>query len=1546
MSGKRVVRVAAAGGWAAGYEIAPGLILTAAHAVAALGSPVAVSPLGEEEETDYPGHVVWRGMPKDATEDDAPEVDAALVHISADDWKPASPTQVLWGRIAGDSTSVEWRATGFPHSERRSRESEQAEGKISPLSGLVGGMYVLDCTTYRGRGTSDSSWRGMSGAAVLCGDLVVGVVVNDVPDRIPARLEAERAVTLLHDDTFLAALEEFGAHGPHVPQPVEYATLAHPDHHAATQHTAGSVVELLHPARAVVPFHGREEELRALTAWTEQSDGAVAVVHAPGGRGKTRLVVELARRLPPEWSVVWLRPGARMEPGTSAPGLPLLLVVDGADGRIEETRSVLEFTARYRDTPVKTVLLARSAGHWLEEVTGDSLQLGSMLSTAWVRELPALPLDGLDGYFTAARAFAAALKKLFGEEGPDWAEYAGRTPPALTESALGSPLTLHMAALVHLLDAAQGVAPTAGDTPAIENALLAHERVHWRGTAGAHRIHPSLLWDTLEDAVTAVVALGPRGPRETTAVLAAVLGDGNGGGVPGGVRAVHAWLLSVLPTDAGTVGHLQPDRLAERLVGGRFRDRPSLVDALLPAVTSDQAARFLTLVTRASVRGAGPSTEQLTDWCLHHPAVLGPAAIALASRLEDPGPLLAALEALADHPGTTLDELEQLAAAVPAHTYLLAPWALDLHRRIVRDRRLQAAVDPAARPGLAVALRELSKRLSSMGEREECLRTVQEAHDLWQEIPADHPRHQAERGACRVNASIFLGNVDRRRDAYRAAEEGVVLLRAALRPDDPASRVNLVKALDTLAVAAGANGDHDTAWRVAEECRRLCEALQAGDPMAHTPLLVNHLNNHAIVALESGRRDSALESTRRAVELQRRLAEDDPDTQLAGLALVLATASSAAQGAGLHGEALDHMRESVTIRRRLAEARPRAYQADLANALNSLAIDLDNLGHLDEALDAAEESVRLYRDLVEEQPHIYRLPLALALNTLALKRQANGYRRRAHRIAKQSVHWYRELVRLEPDAFRNHLAMSLITLAGTLKSEERPQEAADAVGHLREAADILQDLAETAPGAHLPDLATCLNNLASTYLLLGEPHKALETVEQSMDVNSAAETDQPAAFAEPMLRNWLIVFRSHCVLGEFAEARRAGEEALRRLRTLSVEAPARYETDLWAVLSATSGLLWTDKEYEESLRRSREALNIRDRWIRRNSGPHRTEQADGLEAHARQLWLFGRVTEAAATADEACAHRRAEHQHRGDDATRLAWARSEALLAELRESCGRWPDALEPLERAFPGLRAQHASDPPGLRAELSTALLQRARLLWRAGDPAGAVAAVEEAVAIARTDTEPLLADTVLGNALMHRAMLLSEVAAISDTAAPEASLPLLDEAVDFCRALPEDLSAELLRAGTLNAFAKWAVAVPGRKEDGVAANEQAVDILRRYADGPAVMGLALTEMLTEQARGLAMTGQAQLAGEVAEDAVRRARLLSSQEPHAHREVLAHALAASARARWAAGEHSDAARAASTEAVALFRVLVQEQPLAMARRADEAEEVHKRLHT
>ncbi len=264
---------------------------------------------------------------------------------------------------------------------------------------------------------------------------------------------------------------------------------------------------------------------------------------------------------------------------------------------------------------------------------------------------------------------------------------------------------------------------------------------------------------------------------------------------------------------------------------------------------------------------------------------------------------------------------------------------------------------------------------------------------------------------------------------------------------------------------------------------------------------------------------------------------------------------------------------------------------------------------------------------------------------------------------------------------------------------------------------------------------------------------------------------------------------------------------------------------------------------------------------------------------------------------------------------------------------------------ALAGLRAHHRGDPSDLRAELTNVLLRRARVLWRTGDPSAAAASVDEALAVARADAEPPLADTEVDDALLQRAVLRFEVAAASDTAAPATALPSLAEAVAFCAALPDDIWGTALRAGSLHAFALCAATVPGRGEEAVTASEDAVRVLHRLDGGPPPLGPVLTELLAGRARVLALTGRARQATEVAREAVGRAREHAAGEPHAHRELLAHALAGLARARLAAGDRSDAARATSAEALALFQGILAEQQLAMARHAGEAREIHDLLH-
>ncbi|MGW5667034.1 hypothetical protein [Micromonospora sp. NPDC003776] len=55
-----------------------------------------------------------------------------------------------------------------------------------------------------------------------------------------------------------------------------------------------SLVWLLYPSQQVVPFRGREAELRQLSAWCEdRGESVVRLVFAPGGYGKTRLALRL-----------------------------------------------------------------------------------------------------------------------------------------------------------------------------------------------------------------------------------------------------------------------------------------------------------------------------------------------------------------------------------------------------------------------------------------------------------------------------------------------------------------------------------------------------------------------------------------------------------------------------------------------------------------------------------------------------------------------------------------------------------------------------------------------------------------------------------------------------------------------------------------------------------------------------------------------------------------------------------------------------------------------------------------------------------------------------------------------------------------------------------------------------------------------------------------------------------------------------------------------------------------------------------------------------
>ena len=89
-------------------------------------------------------------------------------------------SEVRWGRLAG-SDPLDWGAVGFPVAsidEAAGRQAEHAFGRTSPISDRAAGRLALSVESREATG-GDSPWAGLSGAAVFCGDHLVGVVTAD-----------------------------------------------------------------------------------------------------------------------------------------------------------------------------------------------------------------------------------------------------------------------------------------------------------------------------------------------------------------------------------------------------------------------------------------------------------------------------------------------------------------------------------------------------------------------------------------------------------------------------------------------------------------------------------------------------------------------------------------------------------------------------------------------------------------------------------------------------------------------------------------------------------------------------------------------------------------------------------------------------------------------------------------------------------------------------------------------------------------------------------------------------------------------------------------------------------------------------------------------------------------------------------------------------------------------------------------------------------------------------------------------------------------------
>ncbi|GGP75797.1 trypsin-like peptidase domain-containing protein [Streptomyces melanogenes] len=437
MSWNRTVSVEYLNGVGAGCVIAPGLILTAHHLTGpAAGREAAhreVRLLSGGPGPRVPAEVAWhRG-------------DAVLLRCRPEDLGEVF-APVRWGELTCTKPSPvpECSAVGLPRAALRSgldaageawqyRAPATVTGRINVVDN-ASHPYSLQIDGQPPEGEAGSSpWRGISGAGVFCEDLLLGLVTTAPRGWNHGRLEALPVRQLLDDPGLCDIIEQATGMRPRL-EPADIDGLFD-----NPPQPASAASYLLSPRSETVEFTGLDTELSTLWEWsTSARTMDIAVVHGPGGIGKTRMATELARRLSerrPEAErhdgrdVPWTAGFLSEEPVLQPPPYamlrhlvrPVLVVVDYAESRLPQVEQLLAALATHQapGRRIRVLLLARSIDVWWRQLRIRHAALTTGLALALAPQALYRNTDRRQVRDHAARDFSRRLATLHRAGVPD-----------------------------------------------------------------------------------------------------------------------------------------------------------------------------------------------------------------------------------------------------------------------------------------------------------------------------------------------------------------------------------------------------------------------------------------------------------------------------------------------------------------------------------------------------------------------------------------------------------------------------------------------------------------------------------------------------------------------------------------------------------------------------------------------------------------------------------------------------------------------------------------------------------------------------------------------------------------------------------------------------------------------------------------------------------------------------------------------------------------------------------------------------------------------
>jgi tetratricopeptide (TPR) repeat protein len=791
--------------------------------------------------------------------------------------------------------------------------------------------------------------------------------------------------------------------------------------------------QLLRAEHSLVPFSAdRIPDLEELRDWANHAEHPLSIrlVTGEGGLGKTRLGIELVRWLNTEgWVSGFVSPDLRqndLHRGWTeliARRKPALLVIDYAEARQSEVLEIVRLFKRDAPvTPVRLLLLARSAGEWWDRLPSRDAACEAILSghaATGPFELAPLSIDSgsrQTAYQQAIDIFASHL---------------GIPPtnrvPSLSAEHYGRPLYIQIAALLALrgerIESAEGLTRT----------LLNHERRYWSRYLCSEAFPDA---DVYAEELLGVATLvgGFATPRQAGEYLKRC-------GRPissNQLSSIFDRLVTLYPGKQG-LDAVRPDLLGEALVKRRLLRESAfqLLAAVLGPQATTQARRSTLAILSRMALVSSPYESVVEDalavnlrYCLAEaieasvqsdgdlPALIERAFRKMGAReasqiagllkphLNYASVRLAALRvALAEfelektrgkhsrdsnrdeairvhadalsHLGDVLDDAGRTEDGVP---YTLA--ACQLLEPLFRRNQHRYANDYSSK---LLTHSVLLTRARNVGDALVACEEVIKIRAGW---ASKGPVPAADYALALLNFGNTLTVSGRIEEAVQQTKNGMELLKSVCPPINP--RTTLISATLNTAIQLTNINDYEAGLALADEATRLLAPLAATNADRFEPDYTLALWVQADCLAEVGRLEEAIKIADDAAGIRRRLVAKDPQRFSSELANFLSNEATLYSRMGQYERALKPTQEAFEIYQRLELRSSTRFSSEVAMAYHNLGSHLADCGRLSEGLSLQEEAMRRYIDLHSHEPRMFARALAGSINGVAFSRWLLG----------------------------------------------------------------------------------------------------------------------------------------------------------------------------------------------------------------------------------------------------------------------------------------------------------------------------------------------------------------------------------------------------------------------------------------------------------------------------------------------------------------------------------------------------------------------------